>query len=277
MHSAAAAFAWSFRQRHRWGLAVIVAYFVALAILKWTLHGAPVVFRDEESFAFAVITPLAATFIYFLAVFTYGLDGDIAAPQSMYPPRMYTLPLSAAGLAGWPMLFGGAAMAALWLATRALAVWPAGERIPVMWPALLGASLMAWTQALTWTSYPMRGLRVVVTVLWLSTIDAIVMVALHYRAGEAVMLAILAPHVPLAFFVARRAVGRARCNDVWLLRRHATRRADEASAPPCPTRSRNDLPSPSHPPPCTGTQSRIAACSRGGRSRGTCSRDAGRC
>jgi hypothetical protein len=58
------------------------------------------------------------------------------------------------------------------------------------------------------------GLRVIVTVVWLATIDAVVMLALHYRAREPVMLAILAPHVPLAYLTARFAIGRARRGDV---------------------------------------------------------------
>jgi hypothetical protein len=51
---------------------------------------------------------------------------------------------------------------------------------------------------------------VIVTVLWLTVIDAVVMVALEYKAPEPVMLAILAPHVPLAYLAARFAVARAR-------------------------------------------------------------------
>ena len=132
----------------------------------------------------------------------------------MYPARMFTLPVTAAALAGWPMLYGTVGMALLWLATRLFAVWPAGVDIPIVWPALLAASLLAWTQALTWMSYALPGLRVVVTVLWLAMIDAVVLLALHYQAHEAVMLAILAPHVPLAYLAARFAVARARRGDV---------------------------------------------------------------
>ena len=64
---------------------------------------------------------MSATFFYFLAVFSFGLSGDLAARQSIYPARMFTLPVTTAALAGWPMLYGTAAMASLWLATRLLA------------------------------------------------------------------------------------------------------------------------------------------------------------
>ena len=69
-------------------------------------RGQRVDFDDDESFAFVVVVPLTATFLYFLAVFSFGLSGDLAARQSMYPARMFTLPVTTAALAGWPMLYG---------------------------------------------------------------------------------------------------------------------------------------------------------------------------
>jgi hypothetical protein len=243
MRSPAAAIAWEFRQRHRWGLIVLTGYLFVLATIKLLIlePGQPVNFDDAQSFALVVVVPLTATFTYFLAVFSFGVAGDLAARQSMYPARMFTLPVTAAALAGWPMLYGTAAMAILWLATRLLAVWPSGFDIPMIWPALLAASLLAWTQALTWMSYALPGLRVIVTVLWLAVIDAVVMLALHYKAPEPVMLAILAPHVPLAYLAARFAVARARRGDVPDWRGMFARLGDVADVLP---RRRDHFPSP---------------------------------
>ncbi len=169
---------------------------------------------DVESFATVVVVPLNVTFTYFLAVFSFGFSGDLAARQSMYPARMFTLPVPTAALAGWPMLYGAAAVAMLWLATRLLAVWPSDFDVPMVWPGLLAAVLLAWTQALTWMPYGLPGLRVIVTVLWLAAIDAVVLLAIHYHAHEGVMVAGLAPQLPLAFLVARNGVARARGGDV---------------------------------------------------------------
>src|SRR6266540_4037474 len=190
MRSAAGAIAWEFRRRHRWGLIGLIVYLLILAMIKLVIleRGLPVNL-DEETFALVVVVPLTATFIYFLAVFSFGLAGDLAARQSMYPARMFTLPVTTAALAGWPMLYGTAAMALLWLATRFLAVWPSGVDVPMIWPALLAASLLAWTQALTWMPYGLRGLRVIVAVLWLGVLDSIVLLAIQYNAREPVMLA----------------------------------------------------------------------------------------
>jgi len=212
MRSPAAAIAWEFRRKHRWGLLALSVYLIVIATIRLlTLkEGQTVDFDDVQSFALVVVVPITSTFMYFLAVFSFGLSGDLAARQSMYPARMFTLPITTGALAGWPMLYGTAAMAMLWLLTRLFAMWPSGVEVPLIWPALLAASLLAWTQALTWMPYPLPGLRVIVTVLWLAMIDAVVMLALHFKPREPVMVAILAPHVPLAYLTARFAVGRAR-------------------------------------------------------------------
>ncbi len=233
MRSAATAFAWEFRQRHRWGMLAVLASIGALAVIRLFVH---VRIENAETFAIAIVVPLAAAFLYFLAIFSYGLAGDIGARQSIFPARMLTLPVSSSALAGWPMLYGSIAMMLLWLAMRFVGAWPAGVHVPMFWPFLLGPALMAWTQALTWMAYPIPGLRVIVTVLWLSTIDAIILAALDLQVSEGVMLALLAPQVPLAFLVARFAVARARRGEVpdWrqvFARNAATRRRDPFPSP----------------------------------------------
>src|SRR6266540_4043324 len=165
---------------------------------------------DSGRFAALVSVPLTATFVYLLAVFSFGFAGDLAARHSMYPARMFTLPVTNAALVGWPMLYGTAAVAILWLAARLFAVWPSGIEIPLIWPALLAAALLAWTQALTWMPYGLPGIRLIVAVLCLAALDTVVLVAIHFKAGEPTMVAILGPQVPLAYLVARFAVARAR-------------------------------------------------------------------
>src|SRR3981081_3794928 len=116
MRSPAAAIAWEFRQRHRWGLIALIGYLLVLATIKVLVlaRGLPINLDSPESFAFVVMVPLVATFTYFLAVFSFGLDGDLAARQSMYPARKFTQPLTTGALAWWPMLYGTAAMMILW-------------------------------------------------------------------------------------------------------------------------------------------------------------------
>ncbi|MEA2339082.1 MAG: hypothetical protein QOE82_3089 [Thermoanaerobaculia bacterium] len=215
MRTPAAAIAWEFRQRHRWGLIAVLATILALGAIKIAVltTGAHPELHDV-TFALLVPVPCAATFLYLLAVFTFGISGDLAARESMYPPRTLTLPVSAAALAGWPMLYGCASMALLWLAVRTTCLFPSGFQMPKYWPGLFAASLLAWTQALTWMPYPFRGMRIVVSIGLLVSIDVVVFTALATKPKESTMLLLLAPFVPLAYLAATSAVGRARRGEV---------------------------------------------------------------
>jgi hypothetical protein len=216
MDAAGRAIAREFWERHRWGFSALGGYFAVLGCIKFFLirSGRPIEFDAGETFALAVMAPLSAGFTYFLAVFTYGLAGDLAARESMYPARKFTLPMTNAALAGWPMLIGVAAVTSLWVALRLVGLWPTGVHVPYIWPAIMAASLLAWTQALTWLPYPLRGLRVIVTVLWLAIIDIVALVAIELNAREPLMIAIMAPHIPLAYLTARSAIARARRGDI---------------------------------------------------------------
>ncbi len=216
MRSPAAAIAWEFRQRHRWGLIALAGYVLFVAAFKLVILGPETTVRLDppDGRAAAVTVPLSAMFMYFLAVFSFGVAGDLAARQSIYPARMFALPVTTTALAGWPMLYGTSAMASLWLVTALLAQWPWGIDVPLIWPALLAAAFLAWTQALMWMPYGLPGLRVIVAVLWLVALDAVVILAVHYEASESLMVAFLAPQLPLAYLAACFAVARARRGDV---------------------------------------------------------------
>src|SRR6185436_21157536 len=118
------AIAWEFRRRHRWGLLALMAYFAFLIAINVLAGTQRIRFESATTFALSVVVPLTSVALYFLAVFTFGLSGDIAARQSMYPARMFTLPVTNAALAGWPMLFGALATMGLWVLTRWISVWP---------------------------------------------------------------------------------------------------------------------------------------------------------
>ncbi|MEX2111216.1 MAG: hypothetical protein WD802_11460 [Gemmatimonadaceae bacterium] len=235
MHSPspALAIAWEFRQRHRWGLIALAVYLLALAVTKFLVLGPghPLRLESGEAFAFVVMMPMTSGMVYFLAVFTFGLSGDLAGRQSMYPARMFTLPITTAELAGWPMLYGTVTVTLLWLAIRALGLWPAGIDVPLIWPAPFAAVLLAWAQVLMWMPYGLRGVRVIVVVLWLTVIDTIVLLALHYDASEAMVVAGLVPQLPLAYLAARFAVARARRGDVPDWRRTPSRIERTTGAP----------------------------------------------
>ena len=216
MRSPALAIAWEFRQRHRSALIALASYalvFVAVRLLVLG-PGEPLRLDPPNGIAAAVIVPLSTAFMYFLAVFSFGLGGDLAARQSPFPARMFTLPVTTRALAGWPMLFGTAAVASLWLLTAPFVAGRGDSSCPSIWPALLGAVFLAWTQVLTWTAYGLPGLRIVATVLWLAALDAVVILAVQLEVPEPWLVAMLAPQLPLAYLAACFVVARARRGDV---------------------------------------------------------------
>lgn len=208
----AQAIGWELWRRHRRGALALAAYLVVLAAIRLVViaRGLTVAFDSDVQFAVVVTVPFACAVVYLLAVFTYGLSGDLAARESMYPARMFTLPVSNAALVGWPMSYGAATMIVLWAATRALAMWPSDLAIPMFWPAALGAALILWTQAATWLSYPFRGMRLIAAVLVLQGVDVVVLVAVYAKFPEWVLLAVIVPQLPLANLTARYAIARAR-------------------------------------------------------------------
>lgn len=214
MASAAAAFAWEFRRRLRPGLAALGAYLLVLAAVQLLAPRPPIRADRELLLAFTVIVPLFGAFTYLLAVFTYGLAGDLTARRSMYPARLFTLPVATGALAGYPMLYGALAVSGLYVVAHLVVLRPAGLDLPAAWPPLFLAVFLAWMQVFTWMPYGLPGIRAVLAVLSLVALDAVVMVALQLHVREGVMIAILAPQAPLAYLAARYAVGRARRGEV---------------------------------------------------------------
>ncbi len=216
MRFPALAIAWEFRQGHRFALIALAGYALVLGTIKLLMPGPwePVKLDTPHETAAMLNVPLSMAFMYFLAVFSFGLAGDLAARQSIYPARMFTLPVTTRALAGWPMLYGTAAMASLWLLAVLFAILPFGIDLPLIWPGVLAAVFLAWTQALMWMPYALPGLRVIVAVLWLVSLDAVVLLAIEYQVPESLMLAGLAPQLPLAYLAACFAVARARRGDV---------------------------------------------------------------
>lgn len=212
MRSPASAFAWEFGRRHRWGLAAIAGYLLLLAALNALMLGPGERLDSNRDgvFAATVTVPMSGAAFYLVAVFSFGLAGDVAARQSMYPTRMFTLPVPTAMLAGWPMLIGTMSIVALWFVAKLVAPLPSTFKIPLWWPPLFAAVIVAWTQVLTWMPYGLPGLRVIVAVLLLLSIDAVVFTAIELEISEPVMLALLAPLLPLAYLCGGVALATAR-------------------------------------------------------------------
>src|SRR5688572_27289963 len=119
MRAIAAALAWEFWGRHRWGLtgaAALVAGFAA-----YTAAAAP-----GAQMAMASTICFVMTLSYVIGVFAYGFEARLEAAESGFPARHFVLPVPTWLLVGWPMVQGMLAAVAMWLAWDRLVLRPAG-------------------------------------------------------------------------------------------------------------------------------------------------------
>jgi len=145
-------------------LLALAVYMVAFYVIRGLIVGPghPIRLAPPNGLAAVLVVPMTFAGFYFIGIFTFGLSGDLAARESIYPRRLFTLPLTNAALAGWPMLYGCAAMSSLWFVAAAVArIVGADVAVPWIWPMLFCAATIAWMQALMWMPYSVRGLRVV--------------------------------------------------------------------------------------------------------------------
>jgi hypothetical protein len=219
MSSPSLAVGWSIWQRHRRGLIATPALFAAAALLTALAHSwldadaAPQV----SAFAWGALVIAAC---YLAAVFSYGFDADLATAGTCFPARMFTLPVRTVQLSGWPMLGGVAFLGLLWLGTAGLILCPWGYVPPLVWPALLGAAMLVWSQALLWWPFGLPWLRVVAGVLLLHLPVTGTLILLQFRYSDKTLTAFLAASLLLGTIVAHLGVARARRGTVpswgWL-------------------------------------------------------------
>lgn len=219
MHSPAAALAWEFWWRHRWGLAAVAGLVAATAAFA---AADPL----TANAAIAVSVVFAIGLLFTLGVFAYGFEARLEAPESGFPARLLLLPVRTSVLVGWPMLQGVAAVVLLWLAWDRLVLRPSGVGAPGWWAAAV-AAVVATGQALMWCPFGLPWLRLLVACVVLTALSrapalldllAPSLGEFGARAAdranrEAAETAILAAVVPVAFLFARAGVARARRGD----------------------------------------------------------------
>ena len=146
MRSVAYSLGWNVVQRHRLGLSLFAGGMAALVGLR-QLPGVP---------SGAVVGGsiwLLFGLLYVVAIFTQP-EADITAPGSGYPNHLFVLPVRTRELVLWPMLYGGAILAAGWVVVAGLVMNQPPTVAPILWPACMLPAVLASLQALFWT--PMR-------------------------------------------------------------------------------------------------------------------------
>jgi hypothetical protein len=213
---------WGRQRLERLAILVALAYLLVLVLLVNALPAgalAPAVVGQ-------LCIPLAFALPHLLAVFCHGDQADLAARESGYPRRCFTLPVRTAALVGWPMALGAVAVSLYWLAVAGLILRPAGVQVPLLWLAVFLVAFLAWLQALTWCPFPLPLLRIIVAVVILGTLSAFAVLGHSYQVSPNLLLAGSAALIPLGYLAAVAGVARARRGDtaVWnwpALGRHA--------------------------------------------------------
>ncbi len=206
MHSPTLALAWQVWGRHRRGLAAVLLYLVATAVVFNALPNGTLETRHGALMSIQFVIAL----IYVAAAFAFGFETQLETRESGFPARLFTLPVRTSVLVGWPMLQGTATVALLWLAWARFVLWPSGIEVSLGSTALLAAAFVAVLQALLWCPFGLPWVRVVVTLVLLPLLALAPQLGAAFGVSESALLGLYAALIPLAALTAFAGVSRAR-------------------------------------------------------------------
>jgi len=209
------ALAYLFWVRHRLGLTLLGGYWLVLMIFCRAVPAGSFTLAPDGS-----LPPAAMVFVilchglivalgYLLVIFSFGREARLEVCESGFPARLWPLPLRTRALAGWPMLWGSATMILGWLTLAWGARRPFGFDVPVIWPGLLLAVVLAWMQAIIWTPFPLPWLRAILLIP-VNSFLFIPTAILEFGVPSVAACALLAALLSAAYWTAIRGVARAR-------------------------------------------------------------------
>ncbi len=197
------ALTWELCARRRGLLRLAAAYTALLLLGAWLLDT-----RHGDLLGVGFIGFLLFPVPAFVGAVCLGGNGPLEGRASLFPRRLFRLPVPTWGLVAPPLLLGTVVSAIVWTALVSALSHRRGLDLSVMWPGLLVAASVAWVQALTWSPFPLVWLRIgSLALLVLAAIGGAVGLG-YLPAGmpEAVLVATLG----LAYLVAHHGVRLAR-------------------------------------------------------------------
>lgn len=223
MSTHARAFAWQFWRRYPVVTTGGGIYLIVLSLAHLVIAGE----RWHPAIAAVTLGPLLLVLLYLLMVFSYSDRADVFVKESAFPTYLYRLPVSSRALAGWPMVLGGLTLAAFWLTASGLVLPQTLSAIgiePAMrvtdwiaWSVLIAlmlAAMLAWLQAVLWTTFPLVLMRALAAIAVLAGIPTGVALAAQGSVPLWMTAVVLCGSLPLAYMVAVISVGRSRRGDV---------------------------------------------------------------
>jgi Ca2+/Na+ antiporter len=219
-----------FWTRHRRGLTILAGYLLLVVFFCRFVWGRPIAATLEEGpwtgvvflvfwmVFLCLLVGLAVALGYLLCIFVFSREvRRFEACESGFPRRLRHLPLPTLALAGWPMLWGSVTVMLVWLVLAWGALRPCGFNVPLGWPALLLAVVLAWVQAIIWTPFPLPLVRAVLFFPVASVLVFVPMSLLAFDVTEILGYVLLAVLLPAAYWTAIHGVSRARrgANEHW--------------------------------------------------------------
>jgi hypothetical protein len=211
MKSAALAIGYLIWCRHKHGLIASAVALAAMAVLYPALFA---VARGPVAVGVSV-APLIVIFGFVLNACLFSEEAG--SMDSGYPRALFVLPAKSATLAFWPMLYGSAVAAGLWIVTARIIFRSSGYPLRVWLPALALATLMCWLQGLAWMPLAVRWLRAMVVILTVQLLGAVpIWLIITERGTTAVLASVLIVLMGGAFVVGAVSVASDRRGRSWL-------------------------------------------------------------
>lgn len=205
-------------RRHRLGLTICAGVWLVMVALAFVVppavsHAGP----EDGPLLAAHFIFLIGSFVpvisYVICAFVYNRDGPLEDRESAFPKWTFRLPVRTASLVAWPMLQATAVTTAVWVAWNVTVLGPTGLDVPLLWPALVVAAVMAWLQAVSWYPHPLPLVRIVTLMFAVGMIALIPICGINSELGPTVWMPLLAAFVPAAYGVALVGVSKARRGD----------------------------------------------------------------
>jgi hypothetical protein len=197
---------WELVARNRWLFWPCVAFLVLASLVCPLLPPALRVQELGMTVSFLLVPPGMVV----LAALAHGFEGRLEGRESIFPARLFTMPVSTAGLTGPPLLLGTVVVGGGWLLLAGCVLRPCGFETDLAWPAAYMAAILAWIQALAWTPFRLPGLRLLVGSIVLSVLGIAPLLLRIKGIDEAELATGLAALVALAYLTATVGVARAR-------------------------------------------------------------------
>jgi hypothetical protein len=210
MRYPALAIGWQIWTRHRRGLTISAAcLMVMIAAFPPLLRAFP-----ENYVLIASMIPPVVIFAYIanLLVFT----DEIGSLTSGYPRRMFTLPVTTASLAFWPMFLAVVVVVSLWFLVTILVYRPAGLHPPLVLPAVALALTVAWNQVICWSPIKSQFLRVTGAIVGLELLLGVPLYLFVEKLASQMVIAMLGlTAIPLVYGIGHLAIRHDRRGKEW--------------------------------------------------------------